>query len=55
MGIVPDENLTQFVQAVRSIEGKLMEIIEARKRTEEEKTNRGILKDVRKAISEALM
>jgi len=54
-GIIHDENLSAFSEAVKPLEKKLIEIIAEQKRAEEERASRKILRTVQKALKEAIL
>ncbi|MBI2891243.1 MAG: ATP-binding protein [Nitrospirae bacterium] len=53
-GVVPDAMLARFIEAVRSIEPAVVAFLETRERAEEQKASENLLKDVQRALAEAL-
>ena len=53
-GIVPDERLTAFAEAIKEFEPSLVEAIEMREQAETDKASRDILKQVHRAFRNAL-
>ena len=53
-GIVPDEKLTAFMDAVRTLEASLVTALEQREQAESDKASRDILKQVHRAFRNAL-
>lgn len=54
-GIVHDERFAAFVEAIAPLELRLVEIIEAQRRAEEEQANRESLRAIQRAFREAML
>ncbi len=54
-GIIRDERFAQFCEAVRSLQDKLIAVIEEQRRAQEERSSKQILKTVQMALKEAIL
>lgn len=55
LGVIQDEHLAALVQALKPVEARLLEAIEALKTAEEERASRQILRTITRAFREALI